>query len=61
DVLTLVLGAAIMLVFAGIIESFLSQYHGPAIYPWKIGFGCVLLGSLIWYLGFSGRAQSDDE
>jgi uncharacterized membrane protein SpoIIM required for sporulation len=44
DLVTLIFGVAVMLVWAGIIESFLSQYHEPIIpYSVKIGFGCVEL------------------
>jgi len=45
-----------MLVWAGIVESFLSQYHEPIIsYGTKIVFGLVEAGLLTFYLGFSGR------
>jgi uncharacterized membrane protein SpoIIM required for sporulation len=58
DVVTLALGAAVMLVWAGIIESFLSQYHEPVIsYGTKITFGLVEAALLTFYLGFSGRAK----
>jgi uncharacterized membrane protein SpoIIM required for sporulation len=59
DLLTLAGGAALMLVWAGIVESFLSQYHGPAIYPWKIGFGILNLAVLGAFLIFSGRGGQD--
>jgi uncharacterized membrane protein SpoIIM required for sporulation len=56
DVVTLALGAAAMLVWAGIVESFLSQYHEPVIsYGTKIAFGLVEAGLLTSYLGFAGR------
>lgn len=55
DLLALVGGAALLLVWAGIVESFLSQYHGPAFYPWKIGFGAVQLTALVLYLALCGR------
>ena len=46
-----------MLVWAGFVESFLSQYHQPVIpYAVKIAFGGVELAVLIWFLG-SGRAK----
>ncbi len=57
DLLTLILGAALMLVWAGVIESFLSQYHGLAVYPWKIGFGCFELTALTLYLLLCGRSK----
>lgn len=59
DLLTLIGGAALLLVWAGIVESFLSQYHGPLFYPWKIGFGAVQLTALILYLSFSGRKSKN--
>lgn len=53
DVITLIQGIALFLVWAGIIESFLSQYHQPVIPYWaKIGFGSVELAALIWFLYF---------
>lgn len=56
DVVTLCFGAALMLVWAGIVESFLSQYHEPVLpYAVKIAFGVVELALLGWYLGWSGR------
>lgn len=55
DLLTLVGGAALLLIWAGIVESFLSQYHRPVFYPWKIGFGAIQLTALILYLSLGGR------
>ncbi len=55
DLATLAGGLALMLVWAGIIEAFLSQYHGAALYPWKIGFGLVELALMVAYFAFSGR------
>lgn len=58
DLATLIGGVAVMLVWAGIIESFVSQYHQPVIpYPVKIAFGSVELALLIWFLS-SGRGAS---
>jgi len=55
-VTTLIFGVAILLVWAGIIESFLSQYHHPVIpYSLKIAFGAVQLTLLALFLGLSGR------
>lgn len=59
DLLTLAGGAALLLVGAGVVESFLSQYHGPALYPWKIAFGLFQLALLIGYLGFCGRGGEE--
>lgn len=51
DLLLLTLGFAVMLVWAGLVESFLSQYHEPVIpYALKIAFGLLELAALIFYL-----------
>ena len=56
DVVTLIGGVALMLVWAGVIESFLSQYHAPVLpYFVKITFGLLELGLLIIFLKFSGK------
>lgn len=56
DLVTLMAGVCLMLIWAGFIESFLSQYHEPVLpYSLKIGFGCVELVLLISFLTFSGR------
>jgi uncharacterized membrane protein SpoIIM required for sporulation len=56
DVVTLAGGAAMMLVWAGIVESFLSQYHEPVIsYGTKIAFGLVEAALLTSYLAFAGK------
>lgn len=56
DLVTLIFGAAIMLVWAGIIEGFFSQYHEPVIpYSVKIGFGMVELILLVLFLLRSGK------
>lgn len=58
DLLTLVGGVATMLVWAGIVESVLSQYHEPVFPYWaKIAFGTTQLMLLGWFLLKSGRAQ----
>jgi uncharacterized membrane protein SpoIIM required for sporulation len=62
DVVTLVLCVAVLLVWAGIVESFLSQYHEPVLPYWlKISFGVVQLMLLSWYLGWVGRTSSGSE
>jgi uncharacterized membrane protein SpoIIM required for sporulation len=62
DVATLAAGAALMLVWAGMIESYLSQYHEPAIPYWlKIAFGTVEGGLLVLYFGFVGRTRGQKE
>lgn len=56
DVVTLTGGFALMLVWAGFVEAFLSQYHEPVIsYDAKIAFGVVEAGLLFLFLGKSGR------
>lgn len=58
-VVTLVMGAAILLVWAGIIESFFSQFHAPVLpYSLKIAFGILQLALLAALLGVCGRKQS---
>lgn len=58
DLVTLIGGAGLLLIWAGVVESFLSQYHAPQFYPWKIGFGAVQLLALILYLTFCGRRSA---
>jgi uncharacterized membrane protein SpoIIM required for sporulation len=56
DVVTLSFGFALLLVWAGFVEAFLSQYHEPIIsYDAKIAFGLVELALLGLYLARSGR------
>jgi uncharacterized membrane protein SpoIIM required for sporulation len=56
DLVTLICGVGLMLVWAGIIEAFLSQYHEPVIpYVAKIAFGCVELVMLVLFLSRAGR------
>lgn len=56
DLITLVFGAAIMLIWAGIVEAFLSQYHAPVIpYGVKIGFGIAELAALSLFFVRAGR------
>jgi len=59
DVVTLVFCVAMLLVWAGIIEAFMSQYHEPVLPYWlKIAFGGVQLTLLAWYLGRAGRSPT---
>ena len=56
DVMNLTFGFAAMLVWAGIVEAFLSQYHEPVIpYSAKIAFGAFELVLLTFYLTRSGQ------
>jgi uncharacterized membrane protein SpoIIM required for sporulation len=55
DIINLICGVAVMLVWAGIVEAFFSQYHEPVIsYSFKITFGCAELFILILWLGLCG-------
>jgi uncharacterized membrane protein SpoIIM required for sporulation len=59
DVATLCFGAALLLVWAGIVEAFFSQYHEPVIpYGVKIGFGLLEAAGLATYLLLAGRGVS---
>jgi uncharacterized membrane protein SpoIIM required for sporulation len=52
DLVTLIGGVAILLVWAGIIEAFISQYHQPVLpYSVKITFGTIQLILLVGLLG----------
>jgi uncharacterized membrane protein SpoIIM required for sporulation len=56
DLVTLICGVGVMLIWAGFIEAFLSQYHEPVIpYAAKIAFGCIELAMLILFLSRCGR------
>ena len=56
DLVTLSIGFTLMLIWAGFIEAFLSQYHEPVVpYEAKIAFGALELIALILYLGRSGK------
>ena len=58
DLVTLIGGVALLLVYAGFIEAFLSQYHEPLIpYSLKIAFGLAELTGLISYLALAGRGH----
>lgn len=58
DVVTLIGGVAVMLVWAGVVEAFFSQYHAPVIpYEVKIAFGVVELLVLTAFLRLSGRGR----
>ena len=60
DVVTLCFATAVMLVWAGLVEAFLSQYHEPVLpYAVKITFGCVEAAALAWYLFRAGREDEE--
>jgi uncharacterized membrane protein SpoIIM required for sporulation len=60
DLLTLAGAAAVMLVWAGVVESFFSQYHYPVLpYGLKIGFGLIEFAALCVFLARAGRRRAD--
>jgi len=62
DLVTLIFGVGLLLVWAGFVEAFLSQYHEPVIpYIAKIAFGLVELVLLFFFLARSGLNQKQDE
>ena len=59
DLTTIIIGVALMLVWAGFIEAFMSQYHAPVLpYSVKIAFGCVELVVLVLFLSRAGFQKS---
>jgi uncharacterized membrane protein SpoIIM required for sporulation len=55
DLVTLIFGVGLLLVWAGFVEAFLSQYHEPIIpYSAKIVFGLIELVLLFLFLAKSG-------
>lgn len=62
DLVTLLLGLALMLVWAGIVEAFLSQYHAPVLpYSVKISFGVIELIALALFLSLAGKSSHTPE
>jgi uncharacterized membrane protein SpoIIM required for sporulation len=56
DLFALIGGAAGLLVCAGLVESFVSQYHQPVLpYSLKIAFGVCELAALAAFLTWTGR------
>jgi len=56
DLFAIIGGAACLLVWAGIVEAFVSQYHQPVLpYGLKIAFGICELTALSLFLGWAGR------
>jgi uncharacterized membrane protein SpoIIM required for sporulation len=61
DLVTLIFGVAVLLIWAGLVESFLSQYHEPVIpYSFKIIFGLIELALLSLLLGKSGASAAPE-
>lgn len=62
DLVSLIGGVACLLVWAGLVEGFLSQFHQPVVpYAIKIGFGVVELVGLTLFLALAGRRLEPDE
>lgn len=58
DLVTLCIGTALMLIWAGFIEAFISQYHEPVLpYSFKIGFAIVEFFLLILFFWRSGMKK----
>ncbi len=58
DLLTIIGGVAVILVWAGIVEAFFSQYHEPVLpYAVKILFGTGQLGVFIWFIARGGKSN----
>jgi uncharacterized membrane protein SpoIIM required for sporulation len=56
DLIAIIGGAACLLVWAGLVESFVSQYHQPVLpYGLKIAFGLCEAAALAGFLGWAGR------
>jgi uncharacterized membrane protein SpoIIM required for sporulation len=61
-ILYLILGLSVMLVWAGLIESFFSQYHEPVLpYSVKIGFGSLELVLFSLFLIKAGKKKEAKE
>ena len=61
DVALLIGGVCVLLVWAGIVESFFSQYHYPVVPYWlKIAFGTAELAAFAWFLLYAGRGRAGD-
>ena len=60
DLATLIGGVAVMLVWAGLVEAFLSQYHAPVVPYWaKIAFGVLQVVVLFAWLLLAGRKTEE--
>jgi uncharacterized membrane protein SpoIIM required for sporulation len=58
DVVTLAGGIAVLLVWAGLVEAFVSQYHEPVVpYGMKIAFGLIEAFLLTMFLARSGLSR----
>ena len=58
DLVTLSVGVGLMMVWAGFIEAFISQYHEPVLpYSIKIGFALTEMVLLVLFLWLAGRGE----
>jgi uncharacterized membrane protein SpoIIM required for sporulation len=58
DIASIAGGIALLLIWAGIIEAFFSQYHEPILPYWiKATFGAIQLILVVAYLTFAGRKE----
>lgn len=61
DLATLIGGVAVLLIWAGLVEAFFSQYHEPVLpYAVKIAFGLFEL-ALLWVFLLRSGSKSADE
>ncbi len=61
DLVTLIFGVGLLLVWAGLVEAFLSQYHEPVLpYSIKIAFGLVELVLLVLFLARAGTTPQPE-
>ena len=59
DLMTLIFGVTLLLIWAGLVEGFFSQYHEPVLpYAVKITFGIIELGLLTVFLAKAGAGPS---
>jgi uncharacterized membrane protein SpoIIM required for sporulation len=55
SLVTLITGTSVLLLWAGLVEAFFSQYHEPVLpYSFKIVFGLMELAALAFYLTAAG-------
>jgi uncharacterized membrane protein SpoIIM required for sporulation len=61
DLMMLIVGVAGLLIWAGIIEAFFSQYHAPILpYSIKITFGALQLAGLAIFLARAGSGEKKE-
>jgi len=62
DLVTLIIGVALFLIWAGVVEAFFSQYHEPVLpYSIKIAFGLAELILLTLFLARSGGKDEKEK